>query len=522
MQIRLIRPNCPLFLIMSLLAGALASGGFAPVGLPICTAAGLAVLFWCVVSVASSKVAFASGFLWGLSYFSLGLSWTYQSMHVFGGLPGWMAAGGVVLLAALLSTVTALVGWGIRVIPASPVFRLALVAPAVWTIGELVRGVYVFGFGWLSVGYAFSSDLLAGWAPIAGVYGVSFAVTLIIGTVLAAMTQKTGPVTKLWLSLLIGVVALGSFVLERLPWSQDSGSLQVRVVQPDLPVVMQGNDHVQSNRLARMQSMSERTPLGPPLDLIVWPESIYLAPLQRLSWDFVHAPIMTAKKTSATVLFNAFDEPVPGRFYNALWFANPDTGSMSRPFAKHHLVPFGEFVPWGFRWFVDAMGIPMADQQRGEIPTMPVVVAGEQVALGVCYENMFGEELRKWFVAGNSGNTPSVIINVANLGWFSDSALEQFTQMSIMRAKEMARPFVQAVNNAGSVYIDANGSIVRQATAGAQNLDLTVRLSEGRPTPFVQFGLLPVWAGTLFALLLAYVSARRRPLCGPEKSDPKG
>ena len=136
---------------------------------------------------------------------------------------------------------------------------------------------------------------------------------------------------------------------------------------------------------------------------------------------------------------------------------------------------------------------------------MPVVVAGEQVALGVCYENMFGEELRKWFVAGNSGNTPSVIINVANLGWFSDSALEQFTQMSIMRAKEMARPFVQAVNNAGSVYIDANGSIVRQATAGAQNLDLTVRLSEGRPTPFVQFGLLPVWAGTLFALLLAYV-----------------
>ena len=177
-------------------------------------------------------------------------------------------------------------------------------------------------------------------------------------------------------------------------------------------------------------------------------------------------------------------------------------------------MPFGEFVPYGFRWLVDALAVPMADQVPGARPTSPVTMAGIQGAVGICYENIFPSELADWFDVGN----PALIIYSANLGWFSDVSVRQFSQMSRMRAREAARPVLQVLNNAGSALFDPTGTELRRAGFGAQNLDATVRLFSGSPTPFMQYGF--AIFGLFWALLFATTFGFCRLLkCFSRKSE---
>ena len=213
----------------------------------------------------------------------------------------------------------------------------------------------------------------------------------------------------------------------------------------------------------------------------------------------------------AELLLNGFSQRSDKTFFNSIWLAaiedgKKDEGARLREiYQKHHLVPFGEFVPAGFRWFVDALGIPMADQSAGPAGGARfVTLAGIPAALTVCYENMFGEELRLWWRHGN----PQVMINLANLGWFAPWATEQFSQMSAMRALETARPVLQAVNNAGSMLIAPDGTIERSALPGAQNLDLTLTSYVGEPTPFVRFGNASAALAALVLILIGAAAGR--------------
>ena len=124
-------------------------------------------------------------------------------------------------------------------------------------------------------------------------------------------------------------------------------------------------------------------------------------------------------------------------------------------------------------------------------------MVGIQAAGGICYENMFGEELRHAWDKAN----PGFILNTANLGWFTDAVLPQFTAMSAMRARETARPLIQAVQNAHSALIGPDGKTQRLASKGAQNLDMTVVTATGSPTPFVRYGHWPLIGLLVFVLI---------------------
>ena len=274
----------------------------------------------------------------------------------------------------------------------------------------------------------------------------------------------------------------------------------MRIVQPDLPVAISVTRKDQENRLARVEAMSLASPLGARLDLIVWPESVYAAPLSRLPADWALLPQTIARKTGADVIFNAFEEPQPRQYFNALWLAAPD-GAENPVYAKRHLVPFGEYVPFGFRWFVDAMGIPMADQRHGLVPEEALKASGIVYAPAVCYENNFGGELRAFW---QKREVPQLIVVTANLGWFGDWAAAQFTQISAMRAREFATPLLQVVNNGSSAVIDFRGRLERRAGPGAQSLDALVTVSRGSVTPYARFGDLPL--AVLLTLILAVIA----------------
>ena len=472
---------------LAIVSGLVATLGFAPFGLWFMTAAAAALVFYVIEkSVTAAEAAFL-GWLWGGAYFAFGLSWTHRAMAVYGGVGDVLAAGGVFMMAAVLALTYAVPAFAARALKSQPGVMSAFLLPAGWVLCEVIR-TDVLGFGWLTTGYAFDATILAAWAPAGGVHAVAFAGLLIAGIAAASLIGMQSVCVKTIAAVAAGVAALGAVALEPVTWSQPAARLDVRIVQPDLPVALRLSLSDQAARLERVEAMSLASPLGSRIDLIVWPESVYAAPLGRLPAAMSLLAQTVAQKTGADVLFNAFEEPRPREFHNAMWLAGAD-GSFASVYSKRHLVPFGEFVPFGFRWFVDALQIPMADQARGALPDDPVRAAQSVVGVAVCYENSFACEMREWF---EMKEVPAYFVTVANLGWFGEKAVSQFTQISAMRSRELARPQIQAVNNGGSAYIDAAGRVERLAGAGAQNVDSVFKTAAGVPTPYARWGDMPV------------------------------
>jgi apolipoprotein N-acyltransferase len=96
---------------------------------------------------------------------------------------------------------------------------------------------------------------------------------------------------------------------------------------------------------------------------------------------------------------------------------------------KHHLVPFGEFIPPLFKWFTEMMNIPLGDFNRGSVGQPSFEVAGQRLAPHVCYEDLFGEELGARFI--DPAKAPTIFVNVSNIGWFGNTvAIDQHLQIS--------------------------------------------------------------------------------------------
>jgi apolipoprotein N-acyltransferase len=180
---------------------------------------------------------------------------------------------------------------------------------------------------------------------------------------------------------------------------------------------------------------------------------------------------------------------------------------------KHHLVPFGEFIPPLFKWFTRMMNIPLGDFNRGPIGQPSFAWKGQRIAPNICYEDLFGEELGARFV--DPALAPTIFANVSNLGWFGNStAIDQHLQISRMRALEFQRPFLRATNTGATVIMDYKGQVMASLPHGTQGvLDGVV---EGRTgtTPFAwwvaRFGLWPMWLISLAVVAWAWRAATRR------------
>jgi len=215
------------------------------------------------------------------------------------------------------------------------------------------------------------------------------------------------------------------------------------------------------------------------------------------------------------IICGIFVEEPRGQFFNSAVVMAPDAPSDVLPgsagagrYSKRHLVPFGEFIPPGFRWFVDLMKMPIGDQQRGAT-AVPLAVAGQQIAINICYEDLFGAEIiDAW---QGPGPPPTLMLNISNLAWFNDSlALPQHLQISRMRVLETQHPMLRATNTGATAIINARGEVTAQLpilTPGA--LDGEVRGYQGM-TPFIRFGNVPALliAGLLLALALLLQRSR--------------
>jgi apolipoprotein N-acyltransferase len=179
---------------------------------------------------------------------------------------------------------------------------------------------------------------------------------------------------------------------------------------------------------------------------------------------------------------------------------------------KVHLVPFGEFIPTGFRWFTALMNIPLGDFARGPLNAPSFVVGSERVAPNICYEDLFGHELALRFA--DPASAPTIFANVSNIGWFGDTvAVPQHLNISRMRTLEFQRPMLRATNTGATAIIDHRARVTASLPPFTQGvLEGQVQGRQGL-TPFAwwsaRFGLWP-WLALAAAVILWALGTRAR------------
>jgi len=507
--------------------------------LPLLQLACLAVLAHHACAAPSARRAAADGWLFGLAAYAVGLYWLYISMHTYGHMAPPLAAAGVAALAAALAIWPALAcTMAQRLAPAGSALGRALVWASAWTLAEWLRGTLLTGFPWLNIGYAHVDGPYAGWAPVAGVYGVAFiaafAASALASLAAPAMSQAEhsaaapdaqpagqadapagpGPARRGGAAAGVAVAAaLVGLALNHVSWSQPHGQpIEVRLVQGAIDQGVKFDPaHVQAG-LERHLAQAALPPVqgAPAPRLIMLPETIMPTFQDRIDPSIWQAWIDLAARDGATILMGVpLHDVRTGGYTNSVIGITADTPLQAlrqgRPplrYDKHHLVPFGEFVPPGFRWFVDAMAIPLGDFDRGAGRQAPFAVADQFVAPNICYEDVFGEELLPALHPGEDATPGATILaNFSNLGWFGDSwALRQHLQISRMRARETARPMLRATNTGVTAAIAPDGQVLIAAEPlQPRVIGLPVQGMTGL-TPYARTGNLPVLALAMLCL----------------------
>ena len=495
----------------------------------------LAVLAHQVARASPGRAALA-GWAFGLGWLLASVWWLFISMHRYGQLPAPLAAAAVLLLCGAMALIPALaMAWvarqrGGRVLPD------ALRFAAAWLATELARGHWFTGFPWGASGYTQVDGPLAALAPWVGVYGMG-AVLALAAALLAAAWRWPGPPAGIrgpaaagvaggkaqasgrpwrpaaaepvangrsplaWAPLLGALLLLaGPALLGTRDFTEGAGTITVTLLQPNVP---------QDEKFA-----TERLP-----DTLAW--------LGR-SLVTSNAQLVVAPETAVPLLPDQLSTMVPG-FWQGLQrhFGRPDgpaaligvplgneasgytnsaaglSASVPYRYDKAHLVPFGEFIPTGFRWFTEMMNIPLGDFNRGPRTPQPFVVQGQRVAPNICYEDLFGEELAARFA--QSGSAPTVLANISNIGWFGDTvAVGQHLGISRLRSLELQRPMLRATNTGATVVIDHQGRVTARLAPFTQGvLDAPVEGRRGL-TPFARWaavaGLWPLWALAVLGL----------------------
>jgi apolipoprotein N-acyltransferase len=459
----------------------------------------LGVLVALLERSSSWRVAAWHGWLFATAWLVGTFWWLFISMHTYGGLAAPLAAVAVLALAAALALYYALAA--ALYVGGRPQARMgrALYFAAVWALAELARARWLTGFGWGGSGYAHVQGLLAGYAPWVGVHGIAFIAAWVAATV--PQIWACGQVQRVAVLL---VLALPSVYRMGAPdFTQATGLLQVRLLQGNIPQdekFQPGSGVPTALRWYGEQLLENRTAL------IVAPETaIPLLPQQLppAYWDVLQARYASGEQAALIGL------PLGSRaqgYTNSVLGLAP--GQPPWRYDKHHLVPFGEFIPPGFRWFTEMMHIPLGDFARGPLGAASFVWDGQRLAPNICYEDLFGEELAVRFA--DEAQAPTVFVNLSNIAWFGQTvAIDQHLHISRMRALEFERPFVRATNTGATVHIDHRGQVVAALAPHTRgSLDSVVEGRQGL-TPYARwvaaYGLWPLWlgAGAIVALALA-------------------
>lgn len=489
-----------LFTLGALLAGIaeLPYGGWLQIPL-------LSIVWWRLdlESRSTFKSFFSVGLIFGLGYFVAALWWLYISLHDVGGINSLFSCMAVFLLSGYVALYFSAATLAIRIFDSSRIQGLLLAAS--WVVMEFLRGYIFTGFPWM--GFA-ETQFNGPFAPIAPFFG-GLACTFLVVWTSWEMTQVRKRVVWSVFSIIcvLSLTQLASFISFTKPTGEP---ISVRLIQGNF------EQRLKFDPLAINQQINFYTAeiKKSAADLIIIPETAFPWPQNNLPVGLMNYLQDFSNASSSNLLLGLIGE-VPGD--QTMQYSNRATGlSPNTPpynYDKAHLVPFGEFIPPGFHWFVSAFHVPMSDFARGSLDQSPFkIVRKDQVdayaAITICYEDVFGGELASRIK--NSDQPVNLLINMTNLAWFGKSqASTQQLRLSQLRSLEAGLPALRATNTGITAVLGADGKVLANLPEFTQSTLVTQVQGYAGKTPFVIWGNLPILSISCLLLIWGLLRHRR-------------
>jgi apolipoprotein N-acyltransferase len=496
--------------LLALAAGALSVFAFAPFHAVPLGVASLVTLFWLWQRAATARDGALVGFAFGLGMFGAGVSWVFVALETFGGMPMPVAIVSTAGFVAYLALWPALAGFVVARATRPESLARLVAAAAAWTLTEWLRGTVLSGFAWQAIGYPEilpgGALPLAGYAPVGGVALVSLAAAGCAAAAVAAIDGLASARRRRVMGAIlvgVGLVTVGAF-LQRIEWTVPAGEpVSISLVQGNVAQAQKFDPAFRATNIERYIEMIEAARGR----IVVLPESAFPQFADEIPPEVFRRIADLGRARDGAVLVGLFvAEPpaAPGegeRIHNSVVSLGAAPPQLYR---KHHLVPFGETIPFKpvTGWFINqVLAIPLADQAAGPAMQAPFAVAGQRIAVNICYEDVFGSELLA------AARASTMLVNVTNDAWYGRSiAARQHNQIAAMRALETGRPMLRATNTGITSAIAHDGRVLAEMpwfTRGILEVEIAGRTGD---TPYARAGDWPVVL--LCAALLALAIAR--------------
>ena len=472
----------------------------------------IALLAWRVAN-ASVRRAACVGWAFGTGWLLAGTWWLFISLHRYGELPAWMAVTAVFTLCALLSGYLALAMAAFARCRSGHASVDALVFASGWMLAELARAIIFTGFPWVATGYSQVDAPLASLAPWVGVYGIGFVVAgLSSWAAFASMNARAKPTGIAW-PVALTVVAMAFSLRTSFSFTEPTTTLSLTLIQGNIPQ----EEKFAAERQGAALTWHLDALLAAKSDLVIAPETAIPVLPEQLPpglWKDISQHFKD-QKTHALVGVPMGNDDV-GYTNSAVGFGGnagpaPSTAVSDYRYDKHHLVPFGEFIPTGFKWFTRMMNIPLGDFNRGPVIAPSFAVKAERVAPNICYEDLFGEDLAARFV--DVSLAPTMMANISNIGWFGNSiAIPQHLNLSRMRTLEFQVPMLRATNTGATGIIDHRGVVTSRLPPHQRGVLEATAQGRSGVTPFAWWaGRFYLWPMIAFAGLVLLWRVFKRP-----------
>jgi apolipoprotein N-acyltransferase len=437
-----------------------------------------------------AKIAWFFGF----AYFILSLWWIYVSLHDVGGMPAWMAIGGVLILSgflALFPTLAVLIAGRFYAQSAT-----GIAWAASWTLFEWLRGNILTGFPWVGFGDAQVNGPFMGLIPIFGVLGATFA------TLWGAQKIGSAP-GKLFLPLFsLGFVIFIVSFFENFTYTKPIGNmLEVKLLQGNFAQSLQYDESL----LQRQNAYYFQNLINKPMDLVVAPETAITIPENQLPANWSEEFENFSQQTNTHLLTGIIG-------YENQQYANQAIGfspnQSSYRYTKAHLVPFGEYIPPGFEWFVRAIQAPLTQFKKGGFDQDSFQITRPQQtpvfgAVMICYEDVFGNEIASRIRSAK--DAPNFLVNMTNLAWFGKtSAPSQQLRLAQLRSLETGLPSIRATNTGYTAIINERGVVQSKLPIFVQDTLIGSVQPRTGMTPYVRLGDLPILILSVTCLFFAW------------------
>ena len=491
----LLTKNKALRRCFAIIAGAIVPLAFAPFNLYFFSFISLSALFYLWYETETSSETFILGYLFGLAMFGVGVNWLHISINLFGGMNIIGAYFFTFLLIAFISLYPALCGYFANRF-LKDFYFIAL--PTLWLITEWCRGWVLTGFPWLNIGTSQTDSFFSHFAPILGDYGISFIVCVVAISITFLIRGNSKQ--RIIYSAVIILILMSSFLLKNINWTEKKGEeLSVTLVQGAIPQKLKWISEYREKTYQIYSNLS-----GPywSSDLIIWPETA-IPSYYHLADDFISR--ITEKQQEFDTLFMSGivnKDQTNNKYFNSILLMD----SEHRFYNKHHLVPFGEYLP--FKSLLDRLlrflQIPMSDFSSGDFNNKLLETDKAIFGMSICYEDAYGTEVRQSLPDAN------ILINVSNDAWFGDSlAPHQHLQIARMRAIENGRYMIRSTNNGISAVIDNKGNVVALSPQFEPHaLHTKAELFIGE-TPYSKYGNNLIISISFFILLLSFFFQRK-------------